>query len=234
MVSNTKEPKSNLINSTTSAKDITDWPGAFGIYQISKTAMTKNFKTFIKLAISFGVFYILDIAINLSTRNNSGINVLVRTVFELLGILLSSTLIFSAIRSVGDETVSVGDAFSAVTSNAINIIITGIFVGVLAVLSILLLIIPAFFVIPRIYLAIYFVVDQKLGPIESIKTSWDVTKGNVGKVYGILGVGILIFLPIITVIGLIATVYFGFMYLAAPAVLYVYITKNQKEKLLNN
>jgi hypothetical protein len=73
-----------------------------------------------------------------------------------------------------------------------------------------------------------------MSPIEAIKASWDATEGHVGKVYGILGVNILILLPIITLIGVLATVYFGFMYYAATAVLYVFLTKNQKTKPVLN
>jgi uncharacterized membrane protein len=95
-------------------------------------------------------------------------------------------------------------------------------------LSVALFVIPAFFIIPRVYLSIYFVIDKEMGPIEAVKSSWEATRGHVGKIYGILGVNILIILPIITLIGIIATVYFGFMYFAASAVLYNYITTSKK------
>lgn len=225
-----KAPTKNPINSTTVAKNMTDWPGAFGIYQISKAAMMKNFNTFIRLAIIFGLFYAFDVVVTGTAKHHAVAHLIETVIFEFIAAFLSAVIILATIRSVRGEEISVGDSFSAVSDRALNIITTSIFTGVLILASIVLFIIPAFFVIPRIYLSLYFVVDKNMSPIDAIKASWDATEGHVSKVYGILGVNILIILPIITLIGVLATVYFGFMYYAASAVLYIFITNNQKAK----
>jgi hypothetical protein len=210
------------------------WPGAFGIYKISKDAMLRNFDTLIRLAIIFGFFYLFDYIVTGTARHHAVANVLESIIFDMVAIFISSIIILATIRSVEGEKISVGNVFSAVYDRVFNVILTGILVGIISLLSLVLFIVPAFFVIPRIYLSLYFVVDKNMSPIEAVKASWEATEGHVGKVFGILGVNILIILPIITLIGVLATVYFGFMYYAATAVLYVFLTKNQKTKPVLN
>jgi hypothetical protein len=235
--SSTKQSK-NLptypINSTSTSSEITDWPGAFGIYKSSKAAMLRNFNTFIWLAIILGVYYLFYFAVTYTPRHHKvihpGAHFAESIIFDLISVFLSSTIIYASIRSVEGEQISVGEAFSAVANKAINIIVTGILVGIISTLSFVLFIIPAFFIIPRIYMSLYFVVDKNMNPIDAIKASWEATRDNVSKVYGVLGVNLLILLPIVTLIGILATVYFGFMYFAANAILYIYLTKNQNNK----
>ena len=152
--------------------------------------------------------------------------------FDIISVFLSSTIIYASIRSVEGEQISVSEALSSVANKALNIVITGILVGILSLVSFVLFIIPAFFVIPRISMSLYFVVDKNMSPIDAIKASWEITREHVGKVYGILGVNLLILLPIVTLIGALATAYFGFMYFAATSILYIYLTKNQKTKIV--
>jgi hypothetical protein len=102
-------------------------------------------------------------------------------------------------------------------------LLNSVLVGLISVASILLFIIPAFFVIPRLSFALYYVVDKQLGPIEAIKASWENTRGNVGKIYGIFGASLVFAILCLLIIG----IYFIFMYQAAMAVLYLYALRNQ-------
>jgi uncharacterized membrane protein len=246
MESTTKKSKGSFgnqaegspINSTSPTNEITEWPGAFGIYRTSKAAMMRNFKTFIRLAIIFGVFYLLYGIVSYTPRYQRVVHpvahLIESIIFDLISVFLSSIIIYATIRSAKGEQISIGEAFSSVANKALNIVITGIFVSILSLVSFVLFIIPAFFVIPRISMSLYFVVDKNMSPIDAIKASWEVTRDNIGKVYGIFGVNLLILLPIITLIGVFATAYFGFMYFAATAILYIYLTKNQKTKTIQS
>ncbi len=95
----------------------------------------------------------------------------------------------------------------------------------IAALSFALLIIPFFIVAPRIFLAALYLIDKNMGPVESIKASWNDTRGHLGKIYGIFGVLILMALPIFTLIGIPVSLYLFFMYQASSAILYLYIQK---------
>jgi hypothetical protein len=216
------------------ASNIKDWPGAFGIYQISKAAVMKNFMTFLKLDIIFGIFYLFDFSLTGKAAGNERAHIIGSIVLDLIAVLMYAVIVFAAIKSVNNEEIKVAQAFSAVINKSMNVVTVTIFIAVISLVSIFLLIIPAFFIIPRIYLSVYFVVDQNLNPIDAIKASWKATEGHLGKIYGVIGVNLLILLPIITLIGVLATVYFGFMYYAANAILYVYLTKNQRPKILQS
>ena len=206
-------------------KNITEWSGAFGIYKLSKTAIMKNLKTILSLAVIEGLATILYVIIEVGAKNNSGVRDLIQLIFILINSLISGTLILAMIKGVDNKTINVTEAYSTVFSKAADVVIVSILYSLISLISLFLLIIPAFFIIPRVYLSVYFVLDTDMGPLDAIKASWESTRGHVSKIYGILGVNILILLLSITVIGIIATVYFGFMYYAASAVFYRYITR---------
>ena len=89
--------------------------------------------------------------------------------------------------------------------------------------SILLFLIPAFFVIPRLLFAPYLVIDKNMGGVDAVQASWNMSKGHIGKVYGIIGLTLAITLLSITIIGIPFAIYFTVMYSAAFAVLYNFV-----------
>src|SRR5665213_3408294 len=185
----------------------TEWPGAFKIYSISKAAIMSNIGPFLSLLLIYVVFVLIFSGIERSVKSAPALDML-RLIYELFALILSSTLIYGTLQSVKGNKFSVGSAYEDIVKKAIKIVLTGICLAIISGVSLLLLIIPFFFIVPRVYLALFFVIDQDLSPPDAIRASWDHTKGHVGKVYGIIGVTILIVLPIITVVGIIATVYF--------------------------
>jgi len=209
---------------------MTEWPGAFGIYKISKAAIMKNLKTILGLAVIEGLATILYAVIAIGAKDNSGTRDLIQLIFIIINALISGALILAMIRGVDDKTITVSEAYTNVFSKISDVIIVSILYSLISIVSLFLLIIPALFIIPRIYLSVYFVLDKDMGPIDAIKASWESTRGNVSKVYGILGVNILILLLSVTIIGIIATVYFGFMYYAASSVLYRYLTSSNNSQ----
>jgi uncharacterized membrane protein len=102
-----------------------------------------------------------------------------------------------------------------------------ILIALSIVASAVLFIIPVFFVLPRLALAYYFLIDKHMGVIEAYKASWHATKGNAGKVWGIIGATILMALLMITIIGIPFSIYFLIMYSAVFAVLYEFLGKTQ-------
>jgi hypothetical protein len=71
-----------------------------------------------------------------------------------------------------------------------------------------------------------------MSPIEAIKASWAATEHHISKVYGIIGVNILIALISITIIGILATIYFAVMYIAAVPILYSFLIANKTSSKL--
>lgn len=222
MSTENEAPKSNAQGVASLPKE---WPGAFEVYKLSKSFVEFNMNTLVSLVgILLGawiVYYILLIILPHSLA------FVIEIIYDLVSVLVSSTVFYAALKSVRGVKISVSEVYSDVLEKWFNLIITSIICGVLVLISIVLLVIPVFFIAPRLVLAIYYVLDQNKSPVEAVQASWENTRGNVGKIYGLIGLTILIILPSITIIGILATIYFGFMFCAAYAILYCWILKNQ-------
>jgi hypothetical protein len=187
------------------------WPGAFGIYKYSKQAVKYNLSTVVTLVVG-------------STIINLVLHLLLKDIGVFIGYLISimvsiaTTLVY--IAGVRKQKLSLGQALSDGLPLILKVIGVAILVGLSIGLSLVLLIIPFFFVLPRLMLVNYFLIDKKLGVIDSYKASWEATKGHSLKVWGILGVNVLIGILVITIIGIPFSIYWWIMYGAAFAVLY--------------
>ncbi len=192
----------------------TSWPGAFGVYKHSKQAVTVN----IGLLIVFWLIFIaISIVLDMALKPYGSILAII-----LEGLMLAATVLL-LIEGVRGHHVSFGNILGKAVGLWLKMIGLYILVGLTTVLSILLLIIPFFFVYPRLVLAFYFLADKNMGVIEAYKASWNNTKGHIGKVWGIIGASIAMALLSITIIGIPFSIYFLIMYSAAFAVLYEFI-----------
>ncbi len=195
------------------------WPGAFGVYKYSKQAIKINLGTVIILLIlssligGFGAWKKLHGAGNL-------ISLLVNS-------LLIGSLALTTLAGVRGQHRGIGEALSKGASFWLKLIGLTILVYASYFLSALLLIVPLFFVLPRLTLANYFLVDKNLGVIEAYKASWQATKGHALKAWGIIGVTLLIAILMITIIGIPFSIYFYIMYSAAFAVFYEVLNRQQ-------
>jgi hypothetical protein len=97
----------------------------------------------------------------------------------------------------------------------------------LSALSLLLLIVPGLIILPRITLAPWFLINNPgMSPVEAYKASWHASKGHIGKLWKIFGVGILMTLPVITIVGILLTLYWLIFYSAAIAFFFFYVIKH--------
>lgn len=215
-----------MAKETKSAKGLhvpTDWPGAFGVYKYSKPAVMKN----ISLILIAGLVLIFSSILLDNIFSGGWTNSLIR---ELLGWVVGAyfgvfvTLVY--LSSVRDKSLEFGEAFSNSSKYFVNMLLLTVLELVIAIFSLLFFIVPFFFIVPRLVLSSYFLVDQDMEPIEALKASWDATDGHVGKVWGIIGASIAMGLLVIVLVG----VYFLIMYSAAYAVLYFYLTKKKSSK----
>jgi uncharacterized membrane protein len=107
----------------------------------------------------------------------------------------------------------------------LKFIVNYILVALIIVGSVLALIIPVVFILPRVVFSLFLVADKNLGPIEALAQSWELSKGHNNKVWGIIGVYIAFVLLFITIIGIPFGIYFMFMYGAAFYLLYEFILR---------
>ncbi len=193
------------------------WPGAFGVYKFSKKAVQLNLGTIILLWI---IYIAVDGGFNLILKNSGSLLGLV------FGSLITAALSLTFLAGIRGQRLEIGEALSKALAFWLKMIGLTLLVTITVIISLLLLIIPFFFVFPRLTLSYYYLVDKQMGVVDAYKASWDATQGHVGKVYGIVGATLLMVLLAITIIGIPFSIYFLIMYSAVTAVLYEFINKS--------
>lgn len=200
------------------------WPGAWHIYKYSKQAVKRNWGILL-------VLFIADSLVSLITHVILGkVPGLALLVNYLVSFIIQIVTIVILIACVRGRKISFGEALKSVKP----ILYLRYFCNILLLAfvlfgALLLLIVPFFIVLPRLLLTPYFLVDKNMGPLEAIRASWASSKGNVGKLWGIIGATLAMTLLVITIIGIPFALYFIFMYSAAYAVLYEYITQSENK-----
>ena len=194
------------------------WPGAFGLFKHSKKAVKQNLGTLVVIwLLSILVSIILDTALK---RPGSAASYVMDS-------LATAAFALTYLAGIRGETISTGEALNKALPFWLKMIGLNILVVLSVIGSILLLVIPFFFVLPRLVLANYFLVDQNMGIIDAYKASWAATKGHAGNVWGIIGVTILMALAAVTIIGIPFAIYWLVMYSASFAILYEFLRKSQ-------
>jgi hypothetical protein len=207
------------------------WPGAFGLYKYAKAAVLYNWRSYMALILLYVGFTILLSIIERSvvpyndsgTPSEYGVPYFALQVVNLVvGSALTAALIFVLLKGIGRVKTSFAEACAVMGTYVLPIFLQSLLAMLIIVASAALFIIPVFFIAPRLVLAQYFIVDKNMGPVESIRASWNATKGNVGKVYGIFGATLVMSLLMLTIIGIPFALYFLLMYSAAYPLLYVW------------
>lgn len=203
------------------------WPGAFGLYKYSKAAIGFNVWTIVWLIVlQFAFGALISTLFGPENPQKPEPEPVANLLSWLVGAVFGVATIATVFAGIARQKFSLGDAFGAVTLGLFGkYLLLSIVQAVILTLSLLLLIVPFFFVAPRLALAMYFLVDKNTGPLEAISLSWNATKGHVGKVYGIVGVFILFGLLCLTIIGIPFAVYFMVAYSAAIPLLYRFAEK---------
>ncbi len=200
------------------------WPGGFGAYEYSKRAVQRNLSTLLTLLACTIVVTILGGIMNASIHGSA--NALVNVITDIITYILAIAQVITLLTSARGKAITPQEALSKVTlPMLIWFAVSSILTAIIAVVSLLCLIVPFFFVAPRLYLAQYFIIDKKMDAVQALQASWKTTGGSAGKVWGIWGTYLVMALPIVTIIGIPFSIYFLFMYQAVSAVLYVFLTK---------
>jgi hypothetical protein len=199
-----------------------DWPGAFGAYKPSKEAILRSLATIIWLYVFSAIGGVIA---NIIFHQ---VLLLQELVVFAISSFLQAAIIVTVLSSVRGKRMELDEALKQAWPHTLYMFLLTLMLAVTAVISFILLIVPAFIIMPRLSLAPYLLVDKKLNPGEAFKASWELTRGNVGKVWGIVGVTLLMVLPVITFIGILLTIYLTVMYAGAVGLLYVYLSKTAK------
>jgi hypothetical protein len=214
------------------------WPGAFGAFKPSREVVRRNLSTLVILVlVSFGASFVLSMlqsgfspshhssSPNPLLINIAGIGALFQALSSLLAAFINGAQVKTYLAGLRGQSIEFNQAAVVGWQNIWKMFALNLLVGLSVLGGLILLIIPGLIIAVRLSLAPYFLIDQNLDPVAAYKASWHATKGNSGKIWGIIGVNFLMILPVITIIGILATAYLLFMYSAAMAVLYASILR---------
>ena len=229
-------PPSQPVSTQDEAVPSGQWPGAFKVFTPSKQAVMFNIGPLVGLlAISILFGLVGGLLSPTSTPNLDGtvtssgtpLGGFLSFVVQIVSLLFGIALTYVMIAGVKREKMSVNESLKLAVHKFLPYLGQSIVLTVLFILSALPLLIPLFIVGPRLSLAPYFLLNENLGIMASIKASWEATRGHLGKIWGIIGVNILFVLICITIIGIPVALYLLIMYGASDIILYFWLKKQQ-------
>ena len=146
--------------------------------------------------------------------------------FFVVGIIIQALMVVAQLRGAQGQKLSLGGVWDEGRPYVLRLFGLSLLTGLFVAAGFILLIIPGIIILRRYFLAPYILVDQKLGIIDSMKASAELSKPYSWSVYGVLGVTLLIaFTGIVPIIGTLVSVLGGIVYSVAPALRYVELKK---------
>lgn len=223
----TKNPPVVPASTSTTTATVSNYPGAFGLFKPSSQAIRL---AFVPLLLIYVILFAIGIVIGLFSGNNKdladSLGSILNIVSQVITIPMFSFIILYAVRGTRKE---LRESFDYATQNILRFFIANLLAALAVIGGLILLIIPGILIAMKFSMTNYILVDNpKMSGTEALSRSWDMTKGHMGKIFGIIGVSILMLLPVITIVGIIATVILLVLYAAAMPVLYNYLVGKQK------
>jgi hypothetical protein len=202
-------------------------PSAFNLFTPSINAIKLNLVAFLVLVGVPIIFSLIGEASGSSTGTNSfmsysssggaGIAGLIGLV---LTILFAPGAIILQLKSVRKETVDYATAIKEGLTYFWRFLGLALLTLLILAVSLLLFIVPFFIVLPRIFLASYYLIDRNMGIVDSLKASAADYKAHKG-VWGLIGVYVLLGLSnAIPLVGWLVSTVLLFLYTPASAIRY--------------
>lgn len=213
----------NYNNTQPSSSTTTQWPRAFGAYKLSRDAVRKNLSAVILLIVgNIAIVYILSFLLGAILGSKLGVVVSDLVVWVIDAFIIAAQF-YVYISGVRGKRVELGEALKVAQPLWWRMFLLQVLVGLTVLGGFILLIVPGIYFALKLSFASYYLVDKNCSVMEAYKASWDATKGNLGKIWGLVGVNILFAILCVVLIG----IYFTVMYSAAFAALYEYINEQQ-------
>ena len=149
----------------------------------------KNLAFFIGILVISGIFQLIPEALNkFVLRPAKGNLILVLVValitigFYLVNLIVTMGLLRISLKFVDNEKPQITDLFSCAPL-LLKYIISSILFAAIVALGLMLLIIPGIIMAIRLSFNFYFIVDKGVGPIEALKSSFNITRDNTGNLF---------------------------------------------------
>jgi len=160
----------------------------------------KNIYFFIKVFILTGGILLGLSFLNGFFRNIPFLNLFFSLFITALQIIFSLGFMKIALKFYDNEKPEISDIFSQYPL-FLKYLLATILSVIIVTLGLILFIVPGIIFAIRFWFFGYFIVDKNLGAIESLKKSWEITKGNTWNLFIFL-----ILLALINILGFLALV----------------------------
>lgn len=212
------------------APTVVQFPGAFTLFKPSITSLWRNIFTIVEgLSIVIVVCGLAILAGVLGAGSNAALHVPMRALavlFGLSGIVLvviaGAGFTVLQLKSVQGRTVTLREAYEDGKKFALRMLGVHLVMVVVFMVSLLLFVVPFFFMLRRYYLAPYFLADRDLGVFDAMKASSVESRRYGSAVWGLIGVKALIsIVGFVPFAGTLAGSVLDLLYSFAPAVRYM-------------
>jgi uncharacterized membrane protein len=207
------------------------WGGAFNAYSLTLDRMLKNNKPALLI---LGVTLVLSL-IGLAVQpENNGTNQRYFVYTDLLYFVFLLAVPTYALAIADNKQMTAKEAMRFNFAKYLSVFVAFILTALIVVGSLLLLIIPAIWTIAWFYLTAYAVVDKNLGPIAALKESKRLAAAHKGKVWGLIGVSVVLsiganVLGYLPLIGDLAAMAVSLWIATTAALLYRWLQKQEKQ-----
>ncbi len=220
-----------------------EWPGSFSLFGKALNTVKENIDFAYLFVGILGIFAVLDyvsrptpfFSLDISSGsdpNETGLAIAV--ISALVGLILTAPLTVYQLRVAAGKEASVSAVLKTGLSRIFPFIGLNLLVIAAIFVGLILLIIPGIYIAFRLIAANYVFFDKNLDPIEAMRESFAITKGNLGEVAGYIGLIILLSLVtgmlslVIPVFGNMVANFAVVVYGVVGAWLYRWLSKQTK------
>jgi len=197
------------------------WNGAFDAFGQSYSQVMKNPQPLLVLLAVYAVLAFIDMVVSggkLSTSSGFSISDITFLIF----LVAMPTYALA----IADKKVISVKQFMQFESRRYFIMLGALLLSYLIIgVSFLLLIVPAIWTIAWLSLAMFPVLDKKMGVVESLKESKRLAENHKAKVWGLIGATLLLMIPLVIlsfvpVVGQVYAAFISVLMAGADAILY--------------
>lgn len=208
-----------------------DWPGAFDAYKLVKPYIKPRIWDILAAA-GLGILaaIVVDVVLG-SIFKHSFVDVVLTELAGLAaGAFIQAAIITIYFASLKGDQLTFNGAVNYGFNRLLPLLGLLIVVDVILIVSFVLLIVPFFLILPRIYIAPFFLIYNDCTISEALAASWHLTRGHSGEVYGIIGINLLLGLLCLTIIGIPFAIYWGVINYGSFALLVMSLSETKHAK----
>lgn len=130
------------------------------------------------------------------------INPTLNSLLTLAGLVLYIMVTILAVKAARQKIVSFEEVWEEFKLKWWKVILTVVAIAIPIIAGLIVLIIPGLYLVGRLGLAPYIVIDQEIGPLDAVNKSWQMTKNKAWPVFVAILFGVLLQVPsIVPVVG---------------------------------